>query len=71
MSAWDLHDARTQQLTAREEAELIVRLARYRAMAARTHRANCPCAGCEIRRVDANLRDLRLATARYAKAVAS
>lgn len=59
MTAWDAHDARTSDLTPKEEAALIRRLARKRSQAARKHRGGCVCVACQVRRVDANMRALR------------
>ena len=70
MTAWDAHDARTSDLTPKEEAALIRRVARYWSAAARKHQGGCVCVACQVRRIDANMRALRKLAAN-AKAVAA
>ena len=50
---WDSFDARTRDLSARREADLIRDLATARARAARTHPGVCQCVPCKVRRADA------------------
>lgn len=49
MTNWDAHDARTSELTPKEEAALIRRMAADRAMDALRHKARCRCCGCRVR----------------------
>lgn len=50
MTNWDAHDARAVGLTPKDEAALIQRMAKDRAMEALRHRAtSCWCCGCRVR----------------------
>lgn len=70
MRDWDSAWASTCGLTPAEESALIRALAAIRSKAARTHGGGCPCVGCQVRRMDANMRALRKLAA-DARAVAS
>ncbi|GAA3268091.1 hypothetical protein [Streptomyces lavendulae] len=69
-TAWDSAWASTAGLSPAEESDLIWALAAMRSGAARKHGGGCPCVGCQVRRVDANMRALRKLAA-DAKAVAA
>lgn len=49
MTNWDAHDARSSELSPREEAALIRRMAAERAMDALRHKPSCRCCGCRVR----------------------
>lgn len=49
MTNWDAHDARAVALTPQDEAALIQRMAKDRAMDALRHKPSCRCCGCRVR----------------------